>query len=138
MSIGILTSGGDCPGLNAVIRGVVLKGTKVYNQEIVGFRDGWRGVVQGDIMPLVRKDVQGISKQGGTILGTSRTNPFEDDGGAEPTHLCHCPGHVMTVPEAPVAFTPKIVAAQVLPELVDTMTPDGAISLPEPRGNLTS
>ncbi|WP_165069994.1 6-phosphofructokinase [Marisediminicola senii] len=83
MSIGILTSGGDCPGLNAVIRGAVLKGTKIYKQEFVGFRDGWRGVVQGDVMPLTRKDIQGISKQGGTILGTSRTNPFEGDGGVE-------------------------------------------------------
>jgi 6-phosphofructokinase 1 len=83
MSIGILTSGGDCPGLNAVIRGAVLKATKVYGKEIVGFRDGWRGVVEGDIMPLERKDIQGIAKQGGTILGTSRTNPFEGEGGAE-------------------------------------------------------
>jgi 6-phosphofructokinase 1 len=83
MKIGILTSGGDCPGLNAVIRGVVLKGTQVYNKEFVGFRDGWRGVVEGDAMPLERKDIQGISKQGGTILGTSRTNPFEGTNGAE-------------------------------------------------------
>ena len=83
MSIGILTSGGDCPGLNAVIRGAVLKGTKIYNQEIVGFRDGWRGVVQGEIMPLTRREIQGISKQGGTILGTSRTNPFDVGGGAD-------------------------------------------------------
>jgi len=83
MKIGILTSGGDCPGLNAVIRGVVLKGTQVYNKEFVGFRDGWRGVVEGDAMPLERKDIQGISKQGGTILGTSRTNPFEGTDGAE-------------------------------------------------------
>ncbi len=83
MSIGILTSGGDCPGLNAVIRGAVLKGTKIYKQEFVGFLDGWRGVVQGDTMPLTRKEIQGISKQGGTILGTSRTNPFEGEGGAD-------------------------------------------------------
>ncbi|MCU1558675.1 MAG: ATP-dependent 6-phosphofructokinase [Microbacteriaceae bacterium] len=83
MSIGILTSGGDCPGLNAVIRGAVLKGTQIYNQEFVGFKDGWRGVVEGTIMPLERKDIQGISKQGGTILGTSRTNPFEGEGGAD-------------------------------------------------------
>jgi 6-phosphofructokinase 1 len=83
MSIGILTSGGDCPGLNAVIRGAVLKGTQIYHQEFVGFRDGWRGVVEGDIMPLERKDIQGIAKQGGTILGTSRTNPFEANGGAD-------------------------------------------------------
>jgi len=78
MAIGILTSGGDCPGLNAVIRAVVLKGTQVYGQEFLGFRDGWRGVNEGDAIPLVRKDIQGIGKLGGTILGTSRTNPFED------------------------------------------------------------
>ncbi|MCU1513477.1 MAG: ATP-dependent 6-phosphofructokinase, partial [Microbacteriaceae bacterium] len=83
MSIGILTSGGDCPGLNAVIRGTVLKGTTIYNQEFVGFRNGWRGVSEGDAIPLVRKDVQGIGKLGGTILGTSRTNPFEHPGGAD-------------------------------------------------------
>ncbi len=83
MAIGILTSGGDCPGLNAVIRGAVLKGTQIYNQEFVGFRDGWRGVVDGDVIPLERKDIQGIGKQGGTILGTSRTNPFEGNGGAD-------------------------------------------------------
>jgi phosphofructokinase-like protein len=83
MSIGILTSGGDCPGLNAVIRGVVLKGTQIYGKEFVGFRDGWRGVVEGDAMKLERKDIQGIGKQGGTILGTSRTNPFEHPDGAD-------------------------------------------------------
>ena len=83
MRIGILTSGGDCPGLNAVIRGAVLKGTQIHGQEFVGFRDGWRGVVDGDVMPLTRKEIQGIAKQGGTILGTSRTNPFEGDGGVD-------------------------------------------------------
>ena len=64
MSIGILTSGGDCPGLNAVIRGAVLKGIQIYDKEFVGFKDGWRGVVEGDIMRLERKDIQGIGKQG--------------------------------------------------------------------------
>ncbi|WP_423921214.1 6-phosphofructokinase [Frigoribacterium sp. 2-23] len=83
MRIGILTSGGDCPGLNAVIRGAVLKGTQIHGHEYVGFRDGWRGVVDADIVPLGRKDIQGIAKQGGTILGTSRTNPFEGRGGVE-------------------------------------------------------
>ncbi len=83
MKIGILTSGGDCPGLNAVIRGAVLKGIKVHGQEFVGFRDGWRGVVEGDIMDLPRQSVRGISKQGGTILGTSRTNPFAGAGGPD-------------------------------------------------------
>ena len=82
MKIGILTSGGDCPGLNAVIRGAVLKGIKEYDGvEFVGFRDGWRGVVDGDVMDLPRQMVRGISKQGGTILGTSRTNPFEGPNG---------------------------------------------------------
>jgi phosphofructokinase-like protein len=82
MKIGILTSGGDCPGLNAVIRGIVLKGTQIYDKELVGFKDGWRGVVEGNVIPLERRDIQGIAKQGGTILGTSRTNPFEGAGGA--------------------------------------------------------
>ncbi|MER2137878.1 MAG: 6-phosphofructokinase, partial [Arthrobacter sp.] len=81
MKIGILTSGGDCPGLNAVIRGAVLNGIKTHNVEFVGFLDGWRGVVDGDIIDLPRTRVRGISKQGGTILGTSRTNPFEGPNG---------------------------------------------------------
>ena len=81
MKIGILTSGGDCPGLNAVIRGAVLKGLKSHGDEFVGFRDGWRGLIQGDVVDLPRHSVRGISKQGGTILGTSRTNPFGPDGG---------------------------------------------------------
>src|ERR1700712_2841526 len=83
MRIGILTSGGDAPGLNAVIRGAVFTGIQVHNQEFVGFRNGWRGVVEGDIVPLGLSEVKGISKQGGTILGTSRTNPFEGIGGVD-------------------------------------------------------
>ena len=81
MKIGILTSGGDCPGLNAVIRGVGLKGTTHYGHEFVGFRDGWRGVVDGDFFPVTRHEVKGLSKVGGTILGTSRTNPYEGPRG---------------------------------------------------------
>ena len=83
MKIGILTSGGDCPGLNAVIRGAVLKGIAVHGQEFVGFRDGWRGVVEGDTIDIPRTMVRGIAKQGGTILGTSRTNPFDNGGGPD-------------------------------------------------------
>lgn len=82
MKIGIMTSGGDCPGLNAVIRAVVLKGIVVYGAEFVGYQDGWRGVVENDFVPLQRRDIQGINKIGGTILGTSRVNPF-DFGGVE-------------------------------------------------------
>ncbi len=81
---GILTSGGDCPGLNAVIRGAVLKGETVYGQEFVGFRDGWYGLVYGAIIELDRARVRGLSHEGGTILGTSRFGPYsEPDGGAE-------------------------------------------------------
>lgn len=83
MSIGILTSGGDCPGLNAVIRAAVLKGEAVHGLDFVGIRGGWKGIVDGDIIPLGRPQVMGISKQGGTILGTSRTNPFENGGGPD-------------------------------------------------------
>ncbi|MFM9785778.1 6-phosphofructokinase, partial [Streptomyces scabiei] len=69
---------------NAVIRGVVLKGTTNHDIEFVGIRDGWRGVVDGDFFPLTRHEVKGLSKVGGTILGTSRTNPYEGvRGGAE-------------------------------------------------------
>jgi 6-phosphofructokinase 1 len=69
--------------LNAVIRSAVFKGTLIHKQEFVGFKNGWRGLLEEDIVPLERRDVQGISKQGGTILGTSRTNPFDGDGGVE-------------------------------------------------------
>ena len=83
MRIGVLTGGGDCPGLNAVIRGAVLKGDRVYGSEFAGFRYGWRGVVEGDIMPLDRHSVRGLSRQGGTILGSSRVQPAHLRGGVE-------------------------------------------------------
>lgn len=84
MKIGILTSGGDCPGLNAVIRGAVLAGDKLHEDEFVGYRDGWRGVIDNDTMTLPRRKVRGLGRIGGTILGTSRSNPFHDgeDGAA--------------------------------------------------------
>ncbi|GAA0488473.1 6-phosphofructokinase [Microbacterium aurantiacum] len=81
MRIGILTSGGDCPGLNAVIRGAVLHGDRAYGSDFVGFRDGWRGLMDADFVPLDRHSVRGLSKQGGTILGSSRTNPFDGPRG---------------------------------------------------------
>ncbi len=82
MAIGILTSGGDAPGLNAVIRAIVFSGVQTHNLTFVGVRNGWKGLVEEDLFPLERRHIMGISKQGGTILGTSRTNPF-DHGGAE-------------------------------------------------------
>ncbi|GAA3802442.1 6-phosphofructokinase [Sphaerisporangium flaviroseum] len=83
MRIGVLTGGGDCPGLNAVIRAVVRKGVTVYGHEFVGFRDGWRGPLEGDTMPLEIQTVRGILPRGGTILGSSRTNPIKIDGGVD-------------------------------------------------------
>src|SRR5262244_2268194 len=83
MRIGVLTGGGDCPGLNAVIRAVVRKGVGAYGHEFVGFRDGWRGPLEGVTTPLGVAQVRGILPRGGTILGSSRTNPFKIDGGVE-------------------------------------------------------
>ncbi len=83
MRIGVLTGGGDCPGLNAVIRAVVRKGVGQYGHEFVGFRDGWRGPLEGDTVPLGVQQVRGILPRGGTILGTSRTNPYKVEGGPE-------------------------------------------------------
>lgn len=80
MRLGILTSGGDAPGLNAVIRGAVLTGERTAGHSFVGFRNGWAGVVENDTMPLSRHEVKGINKLGGTIIGTSRTNPYEHGG----------------------------------------------------------
>ena len=80
MKVGLLTGGGDCPGLNAVIRAVVRKGVEVYGHEFVGFRDGWRGPLEADTMPLDIQAVRGILPRGGTILGSSRTNPFKENG----------------------------------------------------------
>jgi len=83
MRIGVLTGGGDCPGLNAVIRAVVRKGVKEYGHEFVGFRDGWRGPLEGLTMPLDIAATRGILPRGGTILGSSRTNPFKIENGVE-------------------------------------------------------
>ena len=79
--VGILTGGGDCPGLNAVIRAVVRRAEG--EREVVGFRYGWAGVRDGDALPLDLENTRGLLHRGGTILGTSRTNPFKDGGGAE-------------------------------------------------------
>jgi ATP-dependent phosphofructokinase / diphosphate-dependent phosphofructokinase len=81
MRIGVLTGGGDCPGLNAVIRAVVRKGEGVYGHNIVGFRHGWRGVVEGQATELTISTTRGLLHRGGTILGTSRTNPYKTDDG---------------------------------------------------------
>ena len=83
MRIGVLTGGGDCPGLNAVIRAIVRKGVNEYGYEFVGFRDGWRGPLENRTTPLQIENVRGILPRGGTILRSSRTNPYKVDGGVE-------------------------------------------------------
>ncbi|MFG3114051.1 6-phosphofructokinase [Streptomyces sp. NPDC048197] len=77
MRVGVLTGGGDCPGLNAVIRAIVRKGTQEYGYDFLGFRDGWRGPLENDTVPLDIPAVRGTLPRGGTILGSSRTNPFK-------------------------------------------------------------
>jgi phosphofructokinase-like protein len=79
--VGVLTGGGDCPGLNAVIRALVRKGELRFSDEFVGFNDGWRGVMENRTSPLDIERCRGILPRGGTILGTSRTNPFRIEDG---------------------------------------------------------
>jgi 6-phosphofructokinase 1 len=80
--IGILTGGGDCPGLNAVIRAVTRRALD-NGWDVLGVREGWRGLVEGKYTPLGQREISGLLPRGGTILGTSRTNPFRLDGGVE-------------------------------------------------------
>lgn len=86
MRIGILTGGGDCPGLNAAIRAVVKRGGGEHGVSIVGFRNGWEGVIAGQAVPLTRDDVSGILVSGGTMLGTARSHPHKVPGGLEAVH----------------------------------------------------
>src|SRR5919198_4285933 len=82
MRVGVLTGGGDCPGLNAVIRGV---GRRVMDRghELVGVREGWKGLVAGLFEPLGQREISGLLPRGGTIIGTTRTNPYMVEGGVE-------------------------------------------------------
>jgi 6-phosphofructokinase 1 len=79
----MLTGGGDCPGLNAVMRAVARKGERTYGDELVGFMDGWKGVLEVRLMPLGVAELRGSLPRGGTIIGSSRTNPYKVDGGPE-------------------------------------------------------
>jgi 6-phosphofructokinase 1 len=83
MRVGVLTGGGDCPGLNAVIRAVVRTGAADHGFEFIGFKDGWRGPLEADTQPLDIQAVRGILPRGGTILGSSRTNPLSDKATAD-------------------------------------------------------
>ncbi len=84
MRVGVLTGGGDCPGLNGVIRALVRRGTQEYGYEFIGFKDGWRGALEAYTVPLDVAAVRGILPRGGTILGTSRTNPLKQAPGNGP------------------------------------------------------
>src|SRR4051795_70827 len=83
MRFGVLTGGGDCPGLNAVIRAIVRKGIDHHGHAILGFRDGWRGPIDDDHTELTIEAIRGILPRGGTILGSSRTNPFKRPDGPQ-------------------------------------------------------
>ena len=83
MRVGLLTGGGDVPGLNAAIRAVVKQGEGEYGHSIIGFRNGWRGVVDGDVLPLGRSHIRNVLPTGGTLLGTARFHPDEENGGIE-------------------------------------------------------
>ena len=83
MKVGVLSGGGDAPGINAVIRALVRKGIRYYSYEMVGIKDGWRGLVDGDFMSLNLKTISDLLPRGGSILGTSRTNPFKHEGGPQ-------------------------------------------------------
>jgi len=83
MRVAMLTGGGDCPGLNAVMRAIARKGEREFGDELIGFIDGWRGVIDGETVPLSVEALRGTLPRGGTIIGTSRTNPFKVDGGVD-------------------------------------------------------
>ena len=83
MRVGLLTGGGDVPGLNAAIRAVVKHGEGQYGHSIIGFRNGWRGVVDGYSIPLTRSLIRNVLPVGGTLLGTARFHPHADDGGID-------------------------------------------------------
>jgi phosphofructokinase-like protein len=83
VKVGVLSGGGDAPGINAVIRAVVRKGILIYGDEMIGIQDGWRGLVENKFIPLNLKTISGLLPRGGSILGTSRTNPFKREGGPQ-------------------------------------------------------
>jgi len=82
MRVAMLTGGGDCPGLNAVMRAVARKGERTYGDELIGFLDGWKGVLERRTVPMGVERMRGTLPRGGTVLGSSRTNPYKEEGGS--------------------------------------------------------
>lgn len=83
LRVGVLTAGGDCPGLNAALRAIVKRAEEGHGHTVVGFRRGWRGVAEGDLLDLTREHVRNVLPLGGTLLGTSRYHPGDEDGGID-------------------------------------------------------
>jgi 6-phosphofructokinase 1 len=128
MRIGVLTGGGDCPGLNAAIRAIVRKGVDGYGHAMVGFRDGWRGVLESEVTELTLESTRGIIHRGGTILGSSRTNPYKDgaDGAArvrETMQGLHLDGLIAIGGEDTLGVAAKLAEAGInvigLPKTID-------------------
>src|SRR4051794_10121408 len=128
MRIGVLTGGGDCPGLNAAIRAIVRKGVDRYGHAVIGFRDGWRGVLENATTELTLESTRGIIHRGGTILGSSRTNPYKDgaDGAAkvrETMQSLHLDGLIAIGGEDTLGVASKLVDAGLnvigLPKTID-------------------
>jgi 6-phosphofructokinase 1 len=128
MRIGVLTGGGDCPGLNAAIRALVRKGVDHYGHVVVGFRDGWRGVLENQTTELTLESTRGIIHRGGTILGSSRTNPYQDgaDGALrvrETMEGLHLEGLIAIGGEDTLGVASKLSAAGLnvigLPKTID-------------------
>ncbi len=88
MKVGVITGGGDCPGLNAVIRAIVRKAEKVFGDEVYGFYDGWRGVMEQEYELLDIERLRGTLPRGGTIIGTSRLTPYMVEGGLDKVRAC--------------------------------------------------
>jgi phosphofructokinase-like protein len=128
MRIGVLTGGGDCPGLNAAIRALVRKGVDRHGHAVLGFRDGWRGVLENETTELTLESTRGIIHRGGTILGSSRTNPYQDgaDGAAkvrETLQSLHLDGLIAIGGEDTLGVAAKLVDAGLnvigLPKTID-------------------
>jgi 6-phosphofructokinase 1 len=128
MRIGVLTGGGDCPGLNAAIRAIVRKGVDHHGHVVIGFRDGWRGVLENSTTELTLESTRGIIHRGGTILGSSRTNPYQDgaDGAArvrETMQSQHLDGLIAIGGEDTLGVASKLVDAGLnvigLPKTID-------------------
>jgi 6-phosphofructokinase 1 len=119
--VGVLNGGGDCPGLNAVIRAVVRKGIDLYGHAILGFRDGWRGPLENLHEELTIESTRGILPRGGTILGTSRTNPFGREDGpqkiAENLDSLHLDGLIAIGGEDTLGAAARLHAERDLPIL---------------------